>query len=103
MTRRLPARKILCGYFGGSFDPIQKGHLALARAALREGHLVKVWFVPAGRPPHKPAGPTASGRERKKWIRLALGNNKKFAVADWDLHTRGPSYTYQTLDRKSVV
>jgi nicotinate-nucleotide adenylyltransferase len=39
--------------FGGSFDPIHNGHLAVARAADRRFNFDEIHFVPASRPPHK--------------------------------------------------
>ena len=39
--------------FGGSFDPIHSGHLAVARAADRRFNFDEVHFIPASRPPHK--------------------------------------------------
>ena len=39
--------------FGGTFDPIHIGHLAVARAAERRFHLDEIHFIPTGRPPHK--------------------------------------------------
>ena len=44
---------------GGTFDPIDAGHLAAGRAVLDQGLADEVVFVPAGQPPHKPAGPRA--------------------------------------------
>lgn len=41
------------GLFGGTFDPIHRGHLALARAARERFRLRSVYFVPANVPPHK--------------------------------------------------
>ena len=40
--------------FGGTFDPIHSGHVAVARAAERRFHLDRVFFIPSSRPPHKP-------------------------------------------------
>ena len=45
------------GLFGGTFDPVHKGHLALARAAMERCKLHKVYFVPANIPPHKQKQP----------------------------------------------
>jgi nicotinate-nucleotide adenylyltransferase len=39
--------------YGGSFDPMHVGHLAVARAAQRRFHLHEIHFIVAGRPPHK--------------------------------------------------
>jgi nicotinate-nucleotide adenylyltransferase len=41
------------GLFGGTFDPIHRGHLALARAASERCELSRILFVPANVPPHK--------------------------------------------------
>jgi nicotinate-nucleotide adenylyltransferase len=46
------------GLFGGTFDPIHLGHTALARAAMERFALGRIYFVPAGIPPHKRAQPT---------------------------------------------
>lgn len=46
-----PPRRI--GLFGGSFDPIHNGHLAVARAADRRFNFDEIHFIPASRPPHK--------------------------------------------------
>jgi nicotinate-nucleotide adenylyltransferase len=47
------------GLFGGTFDPVHLGHTALARGAMARFALGRIYFVPAGVPPHKQAPPTA--------------------------------------------
>jgi nicotinate-nucleotide adenylyltransferase len=49
-TKHQPRRIAL---FGGSFDPIHNGHLAVARAADRCFNFDEIHFIPASRPPHK--------------------------------------------------
>jgi nicotinate-nucleotide adenylyltransferase len=49
-ARHQPRRIAL---FGGSFDPIHNGHLAVARAADRRFNFDEIHFIPASRPPHK--------------------------------------------------
>lgn len=44
------------GLMGGSFNPIHRGHIALARAALNSGKVERVLFLPTGNPPHKREG-----------------------------------------------
>lgn len=85
------------GLFGGSFDPVHKGHLALARAALRELKLERVYFVPARQSPLKEDQPSASARHRLAMLRQALRGEPRFRVEDWELRRAGPSYTYKTL------
>ncbi len=50
---KVPHRPRSIALFGGSFDPVHVGHLAVARSALRRFHLDEVHFVPAGRHPFK--------------------------------------------------
>jgi nicotinate-nucleotide adenylyltransferase len=87
------------GFFGGSFDPIQKGHIALAQAALRERKLARVYLVPAARSPLKHSGPRASPTDRAALIRAAIRGRPGLALGPWEMDRPGPSWTYQTLRR----
>jgi nicotinate-nucleotide adenylyltransferase len=62
------------GIFGGSFDPVHHGHLALARACQQQAGLDEVWFTPAAIQPLKQAGPHATDAERIEMLRLAIDN-----------------------------
>jgi nicotinate-nucleotide adenylyltransferase len=66
------------GLFGGTFDPIHHGHLALARAAREHYKLGRILFVPAGLPPHKQAQPLSSFSHRYTMIALATAGEKDF-------------------------
>jgi len=66
------------GLFGGTFDPIHLGHLALARAAQERFHLGRIYFVPAHIPPHKQDQRTASYFDRYAMVVLATMGEKKF-------------------------
>jgi nicotinate-nucleotide adenylyltransferase len=67
------------GLFGGTFDPIHRGHLALARAACERCKLSRVLFVPANVPPHKQAQPLSAFAHRYAMIALATAGQKGFA------------------------
>jgi len=69
------------GLFGGTFDPIHKGHLALARAARERCELGKVYFVPTNLPPHKTAEPVASYFHRYAMTALATQDQKTFVAS----------------------
>ncbi|MGQ0645242.1 MAG: nicotinate-nucleotide adenylyltransferase [Elusimicrobiota bacterium] len=83
--------------FGGSFDPVHNGHLALARAARRELKLDRVYFVPAKIQPHKKDKIMAPAALRLELLRLAVGRERGFLVSDWELRRPGVSYTENTL------
>jgi nicotinate-nucleotide adenylyltransferase len=66
------------GLFGGSFDPIHHGHLALARAAKERYQLGRIYFVPASVPPHKQKQPLSPYFHRYAMVVLATMGEKAF-------------------------
>jgi len=64
--------------FGGTFDPVHRGHMALARAALERYKLHRVYFVPASIPPHKQRQPLAPFLHRFAMLALATAQEKAF-------------------------
>ena len=85
------------GVFGGSFDPVHVGHLAIAHAALESVPLDRVLFVPARRSPLKDRGPVASEADRLAMLERAVTGEPRFAVSRAELDREGPSYTVDTL------
>lgn len=69
------------GLFGGSFDPIHRGHLALAQAAADKYALRQVLFVPANIPPHKQKQPLTAFVHRYAMVALATQSDKRFAAS----------------------
>ena len=66
------------GLFGGSFDPIHRGHLALALAAANRFSLRQVLFVPANVPPHKQKQPLTAFIHRYAMVTLATQDERRF-------------------------
>jgi len=85
------------GILGGVFDPIHIGHLLLAQRAKESFSLEQVLFVPAGRPPHRTLS-HASDKDRLEMVRLAVQDERGFAVSDIEIKSSGPKFTYDTLD-----
>lgn len=72
------AKRAQIGVFGGTFDPIHTGHLAVARAALRRFHLDHIYFVPSGLPPHKPSLRLTPYVHRYAMVALACAGQSRF-------------------------
>jgi len=64
------------GLFGGTFDPIHRGHIALAQAAREKFGLTRVLFVPANIPPHKQRQPLSAFAHRYAMLALATAADK---------------------------
>ena len=66
------------GLLGGTFDPIHRGHIALARAAMEKCKLSRIYFVTANVPPHKQLQPLSPFLHRYAMVALATAPEKAF-------------------------
>jgi nicotinate-nucleotide adenylyltransferase len=66
------------GFFGGTFDPIHKGHLALARATASRYSLRQILFVTANMPPHKQKHLLSPFVHRYTMVALATQEDRRF-------------------------
>jgi len=99
--------------FGGTFDPIHRGHLAIARAARERFKLDRIYFVPADVPPHKQGVAITPFDHRYAMVALATSGEPAFIPSLLEaprqrkvLEFRGtgesapqPNYTIHTLRR----
>jgi nicotinate-nucleotide adenylyltransferase len=85
------------GIFGGSFDPVHNGHLALARACQQQVGLDEVWFMPTAVQPLKAHGPHAGDSDRVEMLRLATADEPAWRVCTLEIERGGRSYTIDTL------
>ena len=90
-------KKLRIGLFGGSFDPVHIGHVALARSARKEFKLDKVIFIPAKVPPHKLQKRLTPANVRLKMLSAAIKPYKKFLISRYEIDRKPPTYTYQTV------
>ena len=86
------------GVFGGTFDPVHVGHLAIALAALESVPLDRVLFVPVWRSPLKDRDPLASTADRVAMLETAIASEPRFALSRAELEREGVSYTVDTLE-----
>lgn len=85
------------GVFGGAFDPVHYGHLALAKEAADRLDFAEVRFVPANVPPHR-GRPHASAEQRVQMLKLAISGNPCFVLDQREILREGASYTVDTLN-----
>lgn len=86
------------GFFGGTFDPIHKGHLAIAQFVLDALALDELQLIPNHVPPHK-SGPDVSAQHRLEMVRLATKKQPNFRVNALELEQDSPSYSIYTLQK----
>ncbi len=82
-------------YFGGTFDPVHNGHLAIARAA-RDQLDADIFLLPAADPPHR-ATPGAIAEQRAAMLDLAIEGEIRMQVDRRELQRLGRSYSFDTL------
>jgi nicotinate-nucleotide adenylyltransferase len=86
-------------FFGGTFDPVHRGHLAVARAAAEKFGLSLIYFAPADIPPHKQKRKLTDFEHRFAMLALATAEDKRFIPSLLDAHTGRPNYSVETVRR----
>ena len=84
--------------FGGTFDPIHAGHLAVAREAATRFDLDRVLFIPAAHPPHKAGVTHAPYDDRVRMAELACRDDARFEVSRLEEGTVR-SYSIDTIEK----
>ena len=85
------------GLFGGTFNPIHRGHLWAASEVIKRFNLDQIYLIPAALPPHKTPGSVANAHDRLEMIHLAITDLSGLTVSDVELNRPGPSYTIDTV------
>ena len=85
--------------FGGTFDPVHRGHLAIAEAAAQKFGLHRVYFVPADLPPHKLTRQLTDFHHRFAMLALATAADERFVPSLLDSSTGQPNYSIHTVRR----
>lgn len=85
------------GLFGGSFDPIHRGHLLVAQSAIEELNLDRLYFIPAAQSPFKPDSKPINAEQRVRLIRLALAGRTDCEIDLQEIRRGGISFTVGTV------
>jgi nicotinate-nucleotide adenylyltransferase len=89
--------------FGGTFDPVHAGHIAVAQAAQKRFHLDAIYFIPSSRPPHKSKQELTPFVHRYAMLALACSDHTGFLLSLAEAPTDGAAphvfYTIDTVKR----
>ena len=85
--------KIKTGIFGGSFNPIHMGHLALANYLCEYNGLDEIWFLVSPHNPLKQQTDLWDDNLRLELVKLAIADYPKFRASDFEFYLPRPSYT----------
>lgn len=85
------------GLLGGSFDPVHKGHIAIAESFLNSGIISKLWILLTPDPPHKTQQVLCDFEHRYKMLKKAFRDFDNVVIKDIENKLPKPSYTVRTL------
>jgi nicotinate-nucleotide adenylyltransferase len=85
------------GLFGGTFNPLHQGHLAVILHVKEAFNLDTIHLIPSAIPPHKPASNLAPAADRFEMVKRSIANIPGLVVSDVEIHRRGPSFTIDTV------
>ena len=85
------------GILGGTFNPVHKEHVSVAKSAIKELGLDKLFVMPTFLSPHKNSIP-ASPIDRLNMLKIAFKDDEKVEVCDFEILSEGKSYTYKTVE-----
>lgn len=91
------------GIFGGSFNPVHKGHISLCVQCCEILRLDKALLIPANIPPHKSSDELCSNHDRYEMLKLSVMGCPKLEVCDIEYRMSGTSYTYHTITQLKKI
>jgi len=87
------------GIFGGTFNPIHRGHLEIAEEIKDFFSLDYIIFIPAGIPPHKENREIVDSHHRLRMVELAVEGHRYFRVSPIEVESPEVSYSVNTIKR----
>ncbi|HZN10422.1 MAG TPA: nicotinate-nucleotide adenylyltransferase [Blastocatellia bacterium] len=87
------------GVYGGTFDPVHRGHLRVAAAVVEAFGLERLLLVPAFVPPHKRRQAISAAYHRYAMIALATMDEPALCGSTIELEAPARPFTIETLHR----
>ena len=84
------------GIFGGTFDPVHRGHIEPIREVFSRAGLDQIIYIPSANPPHRKT-PGATAMQRLQMVEIAIADIPGFIASDIEIHRQGKSYTVDTV------
>ena len=86
------------GLYGGTFDPIHLGHLIVMENVLNFMDIDQIIILPSSNPPHKINKQKTKAQLRIEMVNLAIKDNPRIVLSDFEARNDDVIYTHQTLD-----
>jgi len=83
--------------FGGTFNPVHKGHIRIVQSALEEFMLERIVIVPNGNPPHKKNHQIADFNHRYNMLKIAFDSMDKVYISDYEAGESKYRYSLDTM------
>ena len=99
----MPYNSLKIGFFGGSFDPIHRGHASVALSALKKFNLHKILLCPAFFAPLREQKPLFSPKDRLAMVSAVTQEHSQLEVFDHEIISGKTCYTYNTLQRAHEI
>jgi len=93
----MEARRI--GAYGGTFDPIHRGHVEVAQVVLDKFEIDELLIIPAARPPHKDPRDLSGSHHRFAMAAIATLPMRGVRVSDIEIETPAKPFTFETVAR----
>ncbi|HSW57218.1 MAG TPA: nicotinate-nucleotide adenylyltransferase [Dehalococcoidales bacterium] len=91
------------GVFGGTFDPVHNGHLAVAAEAKRMLKLAEILFMPAGQPYFKNLAEISGAEDRINMLKLAIAGQPCYGLSLIEIEREGPSYAVDSMSKMQTL